>query len=198
MEAIRACVSSQATFHSRPRPERNRRNRRATAPGGTDVPPRPDRGINFDTACALTTSPVSMATTRPTCRALMQRKNASRISRATSSVRRQKRRKPRGRKLLPAFEQCASESCRMGSRNPARSTRCDTAAAGFAAAGRPRARRGDPAAPASTASRQTWFARTDSQGSVLACEAKTNLHPLSLHNRKLHHLPANVSAEKRR
>jgi hypothetical protein len=37
---------------------------------------------------ALTTSPVNTATTLPTCRVEMPRKNASRISIATSSARR--------------------------------------------------------------------------------------------------------------
>jgi hypothetical protein len=44
--------------------------------------------VNLDTVVALTTSSVSSATTRPTCRVEMPRKNASRISIATSSARR--------------------------------------------------------------------------------------------------------------
>src|SRR5258707_15231746 len=43
--------------------------------------------VSFDTVCALTTSSVTVATTRPTCRVLMPRKNASRFSIETSSAR---------------------------------------------------------------------------------------------------------------
>lgn len=43
---------------------------------------------SFETVCALTTSSVRIATTRPTCRVEMPRKNASRISNVTSAARR--------------------------------------------------------------------------------------------------------------
>ena len=42
----------------------------------------------LETVCALTASPLSVATTRPTCRVEMPRKNASRISSASSGARR--------------------------------------------------------------------------------------------------------------
>ena len=39
--------------------------------------------VSLDTVCALTTSPVNVATTRSSCRVEMPRRNASRISMAT-------------------------------------------------------------------------------------------------------------------
>src|SRR5579885_182807 len=44
--------------------------------------------LSFETVCALTASSVRIATTRPTCRVEMPRKNASRISSITSAARR--------------------------------------------------------------------------------------------------------------
>src|SRR5207249_3801288 len=44
--------------------------------------------VSFETVAAPTTSPVRVATTRPTCRVLTPRKNAPRINSETSSARR--------------------------------------------------------------------------------------------------------------
>jgi hypothetical protein len=63
---------------------------------------RPSRArTSRDTVDALTTSPLSVLTTRPTCRVGSPRRNASRISIASAGARRCNGFTPAGRKLFP-------------------------------------------------------------------------------------------------
>src|SRR5215469_6996528 len=121
--------------------------------------------VSFDTVCALTVSPVIVATTLPTCRVEMPRKNASRISSDTSSAHAENAATPPPENFSPGCAPCAGGWSRIASRNLSRSSHCGIAAAALAAAHRAPSPNSDraavPIAARKTAARRASFAHTN-------------------------------------
>lgn len=80
------CAPLDAAHASSFRPRTGTLSRPGVGPDGRRVPPGPNRA-SVSILCALTVSPVSVATSRPTCLVLMPCRNALRINNPTTSAR---------------------------------------------------------------------------------------------------------------